>query len=156
MACFIITTHHCPGARLSLYTVSLCTIPSETAYITLSLRTFTSRACHNWNVCPFTFLVHNSIFLSGILFSDIYYNPISHSFTHTVILICVLQRRRRQHRVFKRNSGSFWLQQVLLMKLGRALGCMPTGGSCRKMGLMRKCRTGLCWCNSGPHRWVRQ
>lgn len=77
------------------------------------------------------------------------FDPLAH------LLLPVQQRRRGQPRAFGRGCGSSWPRPVWLRTRGPAPGFTPTGGCCRRRGWMRRCRGKPCWCNSGPHRWVR-
>lgn len=81
-----------------------------------------------------------------------------HSNKPTPCLLCLStwQRRREQLRVLSRDCGNFWSQQVWQRTRGQAFGFTPTGGSCKRKGLMRRLRGRLYWCNSGPRRWVTE
>lgn len=113
---------------------------------TVGSHTSSGQACPTWNDVPSQPL--RSIF-SFLFFS------VNQHFTFFFTFFSMWQKRRRQLRVFDRDSGNVWLPRVSPKAWAPPLGFTPTGSSWgRKEPTVRR-RRELCCCSYGPHRWVR-
>lgn len=122
-----------------------CTVPLMSLLNTAGSHASSGQACPARNDVPLPTNLYVQIFL--FLFFWL--------LTNTLLIFSMRQRRRRQLRVFNRDSGNSWLLRVTPKAWAPALGSTPTGSSWGKKEPMTRRRRELCCCSCGPPRWVR-